>query len=78
MSEAIQIVGALAILVAYTLAQFKVLDQRAYSYLLLNLAGAIVLAGIAWVERLWGFFLLEAAWSLVAAAGLFQRLRTKP
>jgi fluoride ion exporter CrcB/FEX len=78
MSEAIQIAGALAILVAYALAQFKVLDQRAYSYLLLNLAGAVVLAVIAWVERLWGFFLLETAWSLIAAAGLYGRLRTKP
>lgn len=78
MSEAVQIVGALAILVAYALAQFKVVDQRAYSYILLNLAGAVVLGVIAYVERLWGFFLLEVAWTVVALAGLAERLRTKP
>jgi hypothetical protein len=78
MSEAIQIAGALAILVAYALAQFKVVDQGSYSYLLPNLAGALVLSVVAYAERLWGFFLLEAAWSLVALAGLYQRLRTKP
>lgn len=77
MSEAVQIAGALAILVAYALAQFKVVEQRAYSYILLNLAGAVVLGVIAYVERLWGFFLLEVAWSFVALAGLAERLRTK-
>ena len=78
MSEALQIAGALAILVAYALAQFKVVDQRAYSYILLNLAGAVVLGVIAYAERLWGFFLLEVAWAFVALAGLAERLRTKP
>jgi UDP-N-acetylmuramyl pentapeptide phosphotransferase/UDP-N-acetylglucosamine-1-phosphate transferase len=54
MSEAIQIAGALAILVAYALAQFGVIDQRSYSYLIPNLLGAVVLGVIAWVEDLWG------------------------
>lgn len=78
MSEAVQIAGALAILVAYALAQFKLVDQRAYAYILPNLVGATVLGVIAWVERLWGFLLLEAAWSLVALFALVERLRTKP
>jgi hypothetical protein len=77
MSEAVQILGALAILVAYALAQFKLVDQRAYSYILLNLGGAVVLGVIAYVERLWGFFLLEVAWSVVALVALAERLRTK-
>lgn len=77
MSEAIQILGAVAILVAYALAQFNVVDRRSYSYNLLNLVGAIVLGVIAYVERLWGFFLLEVAWGLVATWGLLDRLRTK-
>jgi hypothetical protein len=77
MSEAIQIAGALAILVAYALAQFGVIDQRSYSYLIPNLLGAVVLGVIAWVEYLWGFFLLELAWTLVSAWGLVSRSRTK-
>jgi hypothetical protein len=77
MSQATQILGAVAILVAYALAQFKVLDQRTYPYNLLNLFGAIALGVIAYAERLWGFFLLEVAWGLVALWGLGDRVRTK-
>jgi hypothetical protein len=44
MSQLIQVAGALAILVAFPLAQFHVLDQHSFSYLTLNLAGAVVLA----------------------------------
>ena len=68
--QLVQIVGALAILAAYALAQFGVLDQHARSYLLLNLAGAAVLTVIAWIERQWGFVLLEGVWTLVSAYGL--------
>lgn len=77
MSQAIQIFGALAILAAYALAQFRVIDQRSYEYLIPNLLGALALSVIAWVEGLWGFFLLELAWTLVSAWGLVSRLRTK-
>jgi hypothetical protein len=77
MSQAIQIAGAVAILVAYALGQFGVIDQRSYPYLILNLLGAVVLVVIAWVENLWGFFLLELAWTLVSAWGLVARQRTK-
>lgn len=77
MGQAIQIAGAVAILVAYALAQFGVMDQRSYSYLILNLLGAVVLGVIAWIEDLWGFFLLELAWTLVSLWGLVSRLRTK-
>jgi hypothetical protein len=77
MSEAIQIAGAVAILVAYALAQFGFIDQRSYSYLVLNLLGAVALGIIAWVEDLWGFFLLELAWTFVSLWGLVSRLRTK-
>jgi hypothetical protein len=78
MSEAIQVAGAVAILVAYALGQFRVVDVRSYVYLLLNLVGALVLAVIAYVEHLWGFLLLEAVWSAVSAWGLGSRLAGKP
>jgi hypothetical protein len=78
MGEAIQIAGAVAILAAYALGQFRVVDVRSYVYLLLNLVGALVLALIAYVEGLWGFFLLEAVWSAVSAWGLAARLAGKP
>ena len=75
LGQAVQIAGALGILAAYALAQFRLVDQRAWSYLWLNLVGALVLAVVAARERQWGFFLLEAVWALVSAVGVADRLR---
>jgi hypothetical protein len=70
MGQIVQIVGALAILAAFALVQAGVLGTRSRGYLLLNLAGAVVLAVEAWLEAQLGFLLLEAAWAAVAAWGL--------
>lgn len=75
MSQAVQIAGALIILVGYALAQLRVLDQHSYTYLGLNLGGAILLGVLAWIERQWGFFILEVAWAAISAVSLVGRLR---
>ena len=77
MAQAAQIAGALLILGAYALAQFRVLDQHSYPYLWLNLVGAAALAVLAWHERQWGFLLLEAVWTAVTASSLAERLRSR-
>jgi hypothetical protein len=74
----VQIAGALAVLAGFALAQLGVLDQRSRSYLLLNLAGATVLAVDAWVGRQWGFVLLEGAWGLVSAWSLARTRSPAP
>jgi hypothetical protein len=73
MEQVVQLVGAFLILIAYALAQLGVLAPRGVPFLLLNLAGALVLAASAWHEEQWGFLVLEAAWALVSAAALFGR-----
>jgi hypothetical protein len=77
MEQVVQLVGAFLILIAYALAQAGALAPRGTLFLLLNLAGALVLAGSAWHEEQWGFLVLEAAWAVVSAAGLFGR-RSSP
>ena len=75
--QAVQVAGAVAILAAFALAQFGVLDVRSRRYLALNLLGAGVLAVSAVVERQWGFVLLEAVWAGVSAWGLAARYRAQ-
>lgn len=77
MLQLIQIAGALAILAGFALTQFGVLVQQSLSYLILNLVGASVLAVLAYLERQWGFLLLEGVWSLIAAWGLAARVRPR-
>jgi hypothetical protein len=77
MAQAVQITGALLILVAYALAQAGMLAPRGVPFLVLNLVGALILAVSAYDESQWGFLVLEAAWALVSAAGLV-RVRARP
>jgi hypothetical protein len=75
--QAVQIVGALLILAAFVLAQRNVLDTHSFVYLSLNVAGAGVLAVVAAADRDWGFLMLEGVWTMVSAASLVGRLRTR-
>ena len=72
MDQVIQVVGALLILTGYAASQFGKLDQRLLAYLLLNAIGSAILAVLGYVERQWGFFLLEGVWALVSVWGLIR------
>ena len=71
----IEVMGAILILVAYALAQFRGLDRHGLLYLVLNLVGAALLAGSAATHHQWGFLLLQGVWAIVALWGLLGFLR---
>jgi hypothetical protein len=73
--QIVQVLGALLILAAFVLSQWRVIDAASLRYLVPNLVGSAVLAVDAYVGRQWGFLVLEGAWALVSAAGVVGRLR---
>ena len=78
MSDTLQIVGAVAILVAFVAVQRGLIDPSSYPSLVLNLAGSGLLAWLAFAEHQWGFLLLEASWAVVSAVGLRGRVGRRP
>jgi hypothetical protein len=74
MIQAVSVLGALAILVAYAANQFRWMGPSNLSYSVLNFVGAGVLTVVALIERQWGFLLLEGVWTLVSLYALVKLL----
>jgi hypothetical protein len=70
-----QTAGALLVLAAFLAAQADRTSERAYGYLLANLAGSAAMAVTAGLAEEWGFLFLEAVWAVVSTVGLAGRLR---
>ena len=77
MLQAISVIGALAILMAYAANQFGWISPSRLSYTLANLVGAGILTAVAIVERQIGFFLLQGGWTLVSLWGIVRILRAR-
>lgn len=75
MAQALQLGGALLILLAFAGLQSGRMKPLEPGYLWLNLVGAIVLTVAAILDFDWGFLLLEVVWALVSAWSLFQLAR---
>jgi hypothetical protein len=75
MLDVLEIIGALAILVAFGASQRDLISLHQWSYLWLNLTGSLLLAVLAWHDRSWGFLLLEGVWALVTAWSMIGKAR---
>ncbi|MGH9535835.1 MAG: CBU_0592 family membrane protein [Terriglobales bacterium] len=74
MNEAMQLTGAILVLIAFGLSQMGAMKSHSYSYLLLNLVGSGLLAVSAAVMVQWGFLLMETVWAAVSLASLVRRI----
>jgi hypothetical protein len=78
MGQTVQFAGAILILVAFVLGQFRVLKLESHAYLWMNFVGSVVLTVDAWHGQQWGFVLLEGVWALVSLWSIGARLRGGP
>ena len=65
--------GTLAILTAYALSSFDLLE-KGLTYQLLNLTGAAGVGLVCWYKRAWQPLGLEVVWGLIAALALMRGL----
>jgi len=73
-AQLIQIVGALLNMGAFALLHFEIAPSSALRYLIPNWLGSVLLVMSAYVDRQWGFLMLEAAWVVVTGYAIAARV----
>ena len=75
-AQLIQIVGALLNMGAFALLHFEIAPSSALRYLIPNWLGSVLLVMSAYVDRQWGFLMLETAWVVVTGYAIAGKIRT--
>lgn len=68
--QAVSVIGALMVLIAYAMIQSGIWRELDSGYLALNIVGSLLLGIVATVERQIGFVLLEFTWAGLGAWGV--------
>jgi glycopeptide antibiotics resistance protein len=74
--QIVSLIGAGMILLAYGAQQIRKMRATDLSYILLNLAGSLILAVIAFRVRQSGLIAMESAWAVISGASLIRSFRT--
>ena len=74
--QALSLLGAVLILVAYAAAQMSKMSTGGTNYQLLNLIGSTALCVAAIAALQYGFILLEGSWAVLSVWGLWKVRRT--
>lgn len=77
MTQILQLIGAVLVLSGFAASQLGWAGARSIPYLVVNSAGAGLLAGLAWSGADWGFLLLEGVWTAVSLISLTAALRVR-
>ena len=70
--QVVSIAGALMVLSAFAAHQLKRLDHETYAYQSLNLVGGFLLCLAAISVRQTGLIIMEGAWTVMSAWGLWR------
>lgn len=73
--QVISIVGALLVLTAYAAHQLRRMHSQTYTYQFLNLIGGALLCWAAYSTRQAGLILMEGAWTIISAYGVWRLTR---
>jgi len=73
-AQLIQIVGAVLNMGAFALLHFEIAPSSALRYLIPNWLGSVLLVISAYVDRQWGFLMLESAWVVVTGFAIAGRM----
>jgi hypothetical protein len=73
-AQLIQIVGALLNMGAFALLHFEIAPSSALRYLIPNWLGSVLLVMSAYVDRQWGFLMLESAWVVVTGYAIAAKI----
>jgi hypothetical protein len=75
MAAALQVVGAIGILVPFAANQLGRMETNSYVYLWFNLVGSALLGVLAGADSQWGFLMLESVWAVASLWGIVSRVR---
>jgi hypothetical protein len=75
--EAIGIVGAIEILLAYALNIYKKIRSDAFSFYLLNFTGGILLAFYTYYKEAWSSLFINIVWVIIAVIHIIRFFQKK-